>query len=433
MNQSHYEWLKSQIPILIDKKIISSDTAQNILKHYDIEQEENDDKFNRIVTFIGVIFIGLGLLLVLAYNWDNLTRASRLSIAVGLLFISQIAMFLGIVYNKLTNTYKESLAAFQSLMIGASISLVGQNYEIALHLDTVLLIWMFLILPLAYLTRTVSPAILYSILNMIWLIDNFSTPQAISVWLFIILLIPIYRHFDKNMIISSPPLAWLIVINSLAAFILTFEKYFSDLMMQCLTLFFCFLFVIGSHLEVKTAVSRRPLTTIGVFGLITSCYSLIFSICWQNVPQNFTNPVWSIILILSILSLGFSYKLFQVSSNLLTKLLLASPIIIITACLLAVFTMQEIYSVSLASIYLLAIGLLLMEKGFRQANSALLNMGMLLVSFLVTAKFFDSTISFWNRGIAFIIIGFIFILINFQMIRQKKNIEGKTSFSSKTK
>mgnify|MGYP000305609583 FL=1 len=134
MNQSHYEWLKSQVPILIDKKIISSDTAQNILKHYDIEQEENDDKFNRIVTFIGVIFIGLGLLLVLAYNWDNLTRASRLSIAVGLLFISQIAMFLGIVYNKLTNTYKESLAAFQSLMIGASISLVGQNYEIALHL-----------------------------------------------------------------------------------------------------------------------------------------------------------------------------------------------------------------------------------------------------------------------------------------------------------
>ena len=95
--------------------------------------------------------------------------------------------------------------------------------------------------------------------------------------------------------------------------------------------------------------------------------------------------------------------------------------------------MQEIYSVSLASIYLLAIGLLLMEKGFRQANSALLNMGMLLVSFLVTAKFFDSTISFWNRGIAFIIIGFIFILINFQMIGQKKNIEGKTSFSSKTK
>lgn len=433
MNQSHYDWLKSQMPILIDKKLISPDAAKNVLQYYDIEQEENDDKFNRIVTFIGVIFIGLGLLLVLAYNWDNLTRAARLSIAVGLLFISQIAMFLGIIYNKLTTTYKESLAAFQSLMIGASISLVGQNYELALHLDTILLIWMFLILPLAYLTKTVSPAILYSILNMIWLIDNFSTPQAISVWIFIVLLIPIYRHFDKNVAISAIPLAWLIVINSLAAFTLTFEKYFNDLMMQCLTLFFCFLFVLGNHLEVKTAVSHRPLTTIGICGLITACFSLIFSFCWQNVPQNLVNPVWSIIFTLAILSLGFSYKLYQMSSHLLTKLLLSTPLIIVGACLLSLFTKQEIYAISLISLYLLSIGILLIEKGFRQASSGILNSGMLLLSLLITAKFFDSNISFWNRGIAFIIIGILFILVNFQLMRRKKALAEKSDPISRIK
>lgn len=420
MNKSNLEWLKEQLPLLLDKKILDPPTAKRLLDYYTLEEEEKDVKFNRAVTFIGVVFVGLGLLLVLAYNWETLTRPARLSIAVGLLFISQIVMFLGIVYNRLTVTHKESLAAFQSLMIGASISLVGQTYELTLHLDAILLIWMFLILPLSYLTKTICPAILYSILSIIWMIDNFSTPQAISIWIFIVLLIPIYRHFDQSRTISSVPLAWLIVVNALAAFILTFEKYFDDLILQCLSLFFSFLFVVGSHLEVRTPVSQRPLTAIGVSGIVITFFALSFPFCWEHVPHNLAVPAWTLMFLLTFLSLAFSYKLCQMSSSVLTKLLLAAPVLLLGVSLFHVFTDQQIYVITFISLYLLTIGMMLIEKGFKDTHPGLLNCGMLILSLLATAKFFDSSISFWNRGIAFIFIGILFIFVNFKLIRNKK-------------
>lgn len=420
MKQSNMDWLNKELPQLVDKKVITGEAAANIKTYYANQVPVNPARVSAIISLIGAILIGLGVILVLAYNWENnISKSFRLLISLGLLVISQVGMFWGISRSQLKPGYREALAAFQSLMVGSSMALVGQIYHLSTHIDQFLLSWMLLILPLSYLTKTVSPAVLYSILSISWLALVQGDPLEFAIWLLLILLFFIYSYLSRA---GKPTalLAWLLVLNALTAFILNFEDYFSDLFIPCIAMFFYFLFILGENIEQNMTFAKRPLSSIGIAGTIILSFQLTFTGTWDAVHTNITLTAWSIFALLTALALGLNYYAYTKHTlNRLVQISTFFPFLLLIGALLTTAAAAPLASGILMSLYLLFVSVGLLLQGIHEQKIALLNGGIISLSALILTKFFDIHQSFWGRGIAFILIGCIFIAFNFWHARRK--------------
>ena len=73
----------------------------------------------------------------------------------------------------------------------------------------------------------------------------------------------------------------------------------------------------------------------------------------------------------------------------------------------------------LFDVYLLAIGLWLLITGIRIPRQGQMNVGLLVISALIVARFFDTDLDFLLRGLMFIGLGIAFLVTNVVMIRRK--------------
>ncbi len=78
---------------------------------------------------------------------------------------------------------------------------------------------------------------------------------------------------------------------------------------------------------------------------------------------------------------------------------------------------------SLANIYALAIGILIVRGGVHQNSLGRLNYGLLIITSLVICRFFDANISFIVRGLLFIAVGVSFFAVNYYWLKKR----GKTN------
>ena len=72
----------------------------------------------------------------------------------------------------------------------------------------------------------------------------------------------------------------------------------------------------------------------------------------------------------------------------------------------------------LFNLYLLALGVLTLRRGLRKGHLGTVNGGLLLLSMLIIARFFDADLTFTLRGIMFILIGTAFLMTNIVMKRR---------------
>lgn len=75
---------------------------------------------------------------------------------------------------------------------------------------------------------------------------------------------------------------------------------------------------------------------------------------------------------------------------------------------------------ALFNLYLFALGLGALVVGIRSNRLGRANAGLLALSALIIARFFDSDLSFLARGIAFIVVGAGFLTANVVMLRRKR-------------
>jgi uncharacterized membrane protein len=138
------------LPDLIAANVITEDTAQRIRTFY---QQKEDHAPNRLVIVFGILgalLVGLGIILIIAHNWDTLGKVPKLGIALSPLLIGQ-AVCAFVLFKKSDSTaWREGAATFLFLAIAASISIVSQVYNIEGTLHGFLFLWMVLALPVIY-------------------------------------------------------------------------------------------------------------------------------------------------------------------------------------------------------------------------------------------------------------------------------------------
>jgi hypothetical protein len=79
----------------------------------------------------------------------------------------------------------------------------------------------------------------------------------------------------------------------------------------------------------------------------------------------------------------------------------------------------DLWAAILFDVYALGLGVELIARGLRANSTARTNFGLLVISALGIARFFDSDLSFVTRAIGFIVIGVGFILTNIVLFKKR--------------
>ncbi len=83
--------IQKELKDLIDNDIISEDIADKIRKYYQNDTPRQKQRLLIIFSIIGAVLISLGILLLIAHNWDNLSRITKTILAFLPIIIGQIA------------------------------------------------------------------------------------------------------------------------------------------------------------------------------------------------------------------------------------------------------------------------------------------------------------------------------------------------------
>lgn len=110
MNRGALKWLYGELPRLVSADVLTSSDERRIRGHYG-EVPSNTPIFLAGCAILGALLVGLGVILILAHNWESLPRALRAAISLSTLLAGQLAVVATLVKTRDTG-WKEASAMF---------------------------------------------------------------------------------------------------------------------------------------------------------------------------------------------------------------------------------------------------------------------------------------------------------------------------------
>ncbi|MEG6586669.1 DUF2157 domain-containing protein [Dendrosporobacter sp. 1207_IL3150] len=432
MNKKAVSWLYQQLPELTAKGILSAEAAERIKSHYGpIQNTSSSKSFLLVFGILGVIFVGLGIILILAHNWDELTKLTRLLISISLIILAQFISGFALYFRRESVVWRESSAVFHMLAIGAAIALVGQTYHLTEDTDAFLLTWMLLSLPMVYLLKANILAGLYLVGITFWASNGYYHFDKMLSWALLAAVFPYYRIKFSEAIYSNAALilSWIFNICFYVFFAVTFGTYIDKLGPLIFALLTALNYNIGILLSPN--IREHSLSPFKVTGL-TGTSGLIFLMTSNNFWNNLTLesavlkydiPILFAIGILTIWTFLLTLK--KPDGNNVPFAL--APILIGIAYLLHFYDATGISATLLMNAYMLYLSIIVISIGFRKHSIGVANIGMLMIALLIVTRFLDMNFSFVIRGIAFVILGVAFLTANLLMVRRNANEAGDTN------
>lgn len=162
MSRHSIRWLYRELPTWVQAGLITDETAERIRTRYGpVEAINRNALAMTIFACLGAVAIGLGVIMLIAHNWDELGRGTRTVLSFLPLLVGQGLAAWVLAYRPESTAWREGTGAALVLAIGSSISLISQTYNISGEFDHFILTWMVLGAPLAYLLRSNMAAALY--------------------------------------------------------------------------------------------------------------------------------------------------------------------------------------------------------------------------------------------------------------------------------
>jgi uncharacterized membrane protein len=163
----HVRWLHEQLPVWVTRGVVSTEQADAIRKIYP-EPKAVLPWGMIIFSGIGAVVIGLGVILLLAYNWHAIPKYAKL----GLIFGALIAAHFGgqRLFKKpdWRRQLGEALSLFGTMLFGAGIWLVAQVYHIDEHYPNGFLFWAAGALAMAWAMPSIAQGVLAAFAFIIW-------------------------------------------------------------------------------------------------------------------------------------------------------------------------------------------------------------------------------------------------------------------------
>lgn len=414
--------LETQLTELLEAAIISSETAHKITAFYHTKEQEKPNRLFTIFGVMGALLSGLGIILIIAHNWDDMPRNIKTILAFLPLIIGQIACAYSLFKNKST-TWIESSSTFLILSVGATISLVSQIYNIPGNLSDFLLVWAAITAPLMYLLRSNLAVIIHLVLATWYACDLGYFFNSHVPWWYLALfawVIPRYIKLQKENSKSNIAgvLNWLVPI-SLMIVLGTFTNGDTLAFMMYIA-FFGLLYNIGQLPLFKNQKLRRNgHTIIGSLGTIILLTTLTFEWFWKDAIKESYDGVEVIITALLFLA-GVAVLAYSYSKKQMRKFNLFQYAFLIIGLLYLTKNLGYIHGIIITNLLVAALGLFAIRIGINKNSYGILNYGLLIITGLIACRFFDTNLDFVFRGILFISVGVGFFFANYLLLKKQR-------------
>lgn len=435
MSDKNKEWLYRELPGLVEGGVLDTDTADRIRSHYGELPPNRPGRMALLVFGImGAMLIGAGIILVLAHNWDDLSRPVRALLSFLPLLVAQGMSLWVLLRRNESLAWRESSSSMVFLMIGASISLVAQTYNISGDFPSFILTWSVLGLPLVYVLNALMPAILYLFGITQWAcLIRFEDGFAAGYWPLLALLAPFavmllrVDRFQPRL----TTLLWAGCTSVTVAAGVTIERVMPGIWAILYTSLFSLIFLCGEFWFSKAeGFWTRPLRHFGAGGILVLSFLLTFEWPWQKIgwhhyrwEQIADNPwralpdvvLGGIVPLTAIVLLVTTWRRRQP----LGLLLGLAPVLAVCGFGATGSLDSPGLAMAMFNVYFLVVGIWLLVTGIRIPLQGQMNVGLLAVSALLVARFFDTDMDFLVRGLLFIALGIAFLVTNVVIIRRK--------------
>jgi uncharacterized membrane protein len=150
----HYNILKKELLYLEEIGELLPNQAEKLLQRYELidkrvdrgQKTDNPLNFIQIISIIGAVLVGLGVLSFVASNWSAMSNMEKFSLLLITLFLSYMSAWW--LEETKPNTSK-ALYYIGAFMYGAEIFYIGQMFHLGGEMGTALMAWAIGILPLA--------------------------------------------------------------------------------------------------------------------------------------------------------------------------------------------------------------------------------------------------------------------------------------------
>ena len=438
MRHGPIRWLYGELPGLVERGVLAPDTAKALREHYGPLPESNARRVLFVVFgVLGALLIGCGIVLLLAHNWEDLSRPLRAALSLGLLLGAQAIALAAARWRPESAAWAEGSAGFLSLAVVACIALISQTYQLGGDLRGLLFAWVLLTLPLTYLLRARVTAVLCWIGATWWLmLVPFWSDRALGDHLIYLAYVALAAPFLVWLQLShrresSTALTGWAVCGCLAVAGARLGGW-PEVGLQAP--FYAGLagssYVLGLRLAgdagPPSAAWRRPFHAAGALGLavvlIVCSFEEVWGLDWDwgggGVAPALTGGLTALLCIVSILA-----GVRRMRKGCWDQALLAwTPLVIATGWVVCIERANATLTMLAVTAYALAVGLALCIRGAGRGRLGTANAGLLLMLVVLAIRFFDANLTFLERGIGFVVLGAAFLGVNLWMLRRREEV-----------
>ncbi|HRK62075.1 MAG TPA: DUF2157 domain-containing protein [Candidatus Omnitrophota bacterium] len=429
------DWLNQEIGKWVEGRIISTEQAEKISALYPISGSSKNTAAT-LFSILGAICLGLGVILLFAYNWDQLGRSTRTVLAF-LPLLASGALGYWVLSKHANSAAKcESIAALFFLSIGATMALISQTYHVSDDYNTFFITWMLAGLPLVYFFNAGVPLIFYLAGITFWIGDCQNRGgHALFYWpLFLLALPKIVEIFKaQGESIRKIWVAWAIVLTQTIALGVSLEKSIPGLWMVIYAFYFGAIEWAGRRLFPHTeSFWRNPLNQFGRFGILVLAYLLTFDWPWRETGFLYYRDegryhgwasaadyvLFACFGFLALRSWAENLKAKQEELSLLGFFPFLIALIFALNSSRPGFVMPEL----LFNLLLLAYGIFCVTGGWRKDSLKLVNGGLAVIALILVTRFGDSSWGILTRAFIFIALGAGFLVLNRAFSRKGKKV-----------
>jgi uncharacterized membrane protein len=414
---------------LIHAQVITEETAQKIKEYYRTQPSQSSNRLFVVFAILGSLLVGLGIVLILAHNWDELSKGVKLAVGSFPLLAAQVLAGYVLVKKPDVVAWREAAGSFLFFAIAISISIISQVYNIEGELSGFLLTWMCLSLPIAYVLRSSFSSLLV-ILGITWYACevgyfNYPNTNAAAYWILLLLVLPFYyleyiRQNVRNNFFHFH--SWFLVLSITICLGVFADDSAEYMMIAYMSLFSGFVMMGQFRLFASHRILGNAYLVCGSLGVIILLLTLSFRWYWEELPgifnDLFSQPEVIVSIFLTIASLILLTRLVQIKNW--KEINSKSYAFLLLIVLFFVGSGSQLSAQVLVNLLILLVAVHTIYDGAQQNHLGILNYGLVIISVLIGCRFFDTNFSFVVRGLLFIAIGAGFFIANYYMLQKRK-------------
>lgn len=424
--------MKIDLQELEKAKVLDAQTAEAIRVYYASKSLYSSNRMIVAFGILGAMLTGLGMVLIVAHNWDILTIRVKTILSLLPLLLGQAALGWALFKRPLSRAWCEASSSFLICAFGACISLISQIYHIEGDLSSFMFIWCFSALLIVYVARSDIASALYFILISFYVVAsndvNFTGNSNYWYWGFFIGILPyiVDMFIKRSHSIFTTIHTYIIPISICLGLGIVFENFPALYSMAYIALFGLLSGLGYMYKQDNISIFSNGFKLSGSLGTWFILFMASFQDHWQTIQR----AEWSVA-VFTTNTLYASFVLFFIASVLIFFLIKTKglswvytrPFLVVFLCYAFIYGIGSFYpplAQGLINILILSIGLWLVYQGVQSSLLGKLNYGLMVISILIACRFFDTEIDFIWRGLIFMALGFGFFAANYWIVKQRK-------------